>query len=155
MNKSTEIYRHWQSWIAAFDAAVDSDEWSKLGRFITEDVVYRVSGAPFDCHIRGREAVVAAFARSVRGFDHRFQRRDWSPIGIKIYESGYVQCRIHSAYQLDDANRISFEATGHWGFRDGKIDLMLDFYEAQQYDVQMALGALADLGDQFDPRYAD
>lgn len=146
MDATSEVYAQWQSWVSAFDAAVSSDDWSSLGAFLTEDVVYRVSGAPFDCHVRGREAVVAAFARSVRRFDHQFQQRSWSPIGIRVYDSGYVTCRIHSAYQLDQTHGISFEATGHWGFRDGQIDLMLDFYDAGQYDIQMALGALAELG---------
>jgi hypothetical protein len=153
MMQRKDPYALWTAWITAFEQAVASDNWSGLGGFLTDDVVYRVNGAPFDCQLRGREAVVAGFARSVRGFDRHFAQRAWSPIGIRVYDTGYLTCRIHSAYHLDDAHRISFEATGHWGFRDDKIDLMLDFYDAQQRDVQMALGALAELGDRFDPRY--
>ena len=155
MTAPIDVFPRWQAWIAAFDDAVARDDWSGLAEFLTDDVVYRVSGSPFDCHLRGRDAVIAGFARSVRGFDHRMQRRDWSAIGIRVYPSGYVTCRIHSAYRLDDANAISFEATGHWGFRDGRIDLMLDFYDDSQRDVQLALGALTALQGHVDPHYAD
>jgi len=155
MSLNADVFPRWQAWIAAFDDAVARDDWSGLAEFLSEDVVYRVSGSPFDCHLRGRDAVIAGFARSVRGFDHRMQRRDWSPIGIRVYASGYLTCRIRSAYQLDDTQGISFEATGHWGFRSGRIDLMLDFYDDSQRDVQLALGALAALQGHVDPRYAD
>lgn len=155
MNATPDVFPRWQAWIAAFDAAVASDDWSSLADFLTEDVVYRVSGSPFDCHLRGREAVIAGFARSVRGFDRRLQQRDWSPIGIRVYPSGYVTCRIRSAYRLDATQSIAFEATGHWGFRGDRIDLMLDFYDVGQRDVQIALGALAALEGHVDPRYTD
>lgn len=149
------VHTRWRAWIAAFDDAVARDDFSALGAFLTEDVVYRVHGGPFDCVLRGRQNVVAGFARSVRGFDHRTQGRDWTAIGIRVYDSGYVSCHIHSAYRLDAANRLSFEATGHWGFRGEQIELMVDVYDQGQHDVQLALGTLAALGAHVDPRYTD
>ena len=154
MNQSPEtVHSRWQAWIQAFDDAVARDDWSALGEFLTDDVVYRVNGGPFDCVLRGREAVIAGFARSVRGFDHRCLARHWTPIGIRVYPAGYVTCRIHSGYRIDTQSLLSFEATGHWGFRGDRIDLMVDFYDAAQHDVQQAFMALAALGEHVDPRY--
>ncbi len=155
MHTPEAVYTAWSHWIAAFDQSVIDDQWDRLADYLSEDVVYRVTGAPFDCQLRGRDAVIAGFARSVRNFDRRFAQREWSPIGIRIDSSGYVRCHIHSAYHLADGQAIAFEATGHWGFRDGRIDLMLDFYDSGHYDVQQALAALQQMGDAFDPRYTD
>lgn len=153
MNLSPDaVHARWQTWIRAFDDAVARDDWSGLGAFLTDDVVYRVNGSPFDCVLRGRDAVIAGFARSVRGFDHRCLARHWTPIGIRVYPA-YLTCRIDSGYRIDPQTLLSFEATGHWGFRGERIDLMADFYDAAQHDVQVAFGALAALGDHVDPRY--
>lgn len=153
MHLDNDPYQRWTQWTAAFEQAVARDDWHALGNHLTDDVIYRVMGAPFDCELRGRDAVVAGLAKSVRGFDHRFARRTWTPIGIRIFDSGYVTCRIHAGYHLDEATALHFEATGHWGFRGDRIALMLDFYDLGQRDVQQALATLATLGEAFDPRY--
>ena len=40
---------HWKTWIAAFDAAVESLDWDSLRPPIADDATYTVSGVPFAC----------------------------------------------------------------------------------------------------------
>ena len=149
----SEVLEQWRAWIDAFEATVKDDNWERLKPFLTEDVEYRVMGVPFSTHVRGRDAVVAGLAQSVRHFDRRMDDCRWSPLAIRVDEPGYLRCHILSEYKRGDDWVLAFQAEGHWGFRDGKIDLMLDFYDPQHIDVQEALAWIHEHGEGLDPRY--
>lgn len=150
----SDVLGQWRAWVDAFEKTVKDDNWDRLTPMLSEEVEYRVMGAPFSAHLRGREAVVAGLAQSVRNFDHRMDGRRWSPLAIRVDETGYVRCHILSEYMRGGERVLAFQAEGHWGFRDGKIDLMLDFYDPQHLDVQEALGWIHEHGQDLDPRYA-
>lgn len=149
------VLEQWRKWIDAFDTTVQDDNWERLSPYLTEDVVYRVTGAPFAAHLRGRDAVLKGLARSVRSFDRRMDGRRWSPLAIVADDTGYVRCNILSEYLRGGETVLAFQARGHWGFRDGRIDLMLDFYDPQHADVQAALQWIGEHGHDLDPRYSD
>lgn len=148
------VLEQWREWIDAFDTAVEDDNWSRLSPYLADDVVYRVTGAPFATHLRGRDAVLNGLERSVRNFDQRMDGRRWSPLAIVVDDTGYVRCNILSEYMRGGETVMAFQARGHWGFRDGKIDLMLDFYDPQHADVQAALQWIDAHGHDLDPRYS-
>jgi SnoaL-like domain len=143
----------WRVWIAAFDACVDDNDWDRLIPFLTEDVVYTVHGAPFACEVRGRDAVIAAFAKSIAGFDRKFSERRWLGVGIRDWATGAVSGRATGWYRLDEHPPISFSAHSQWIFRDGQISVMTDIYDVSEADSQATLTALATMGDGFDPSY--
>lgn len=65
---------------AAFEKAFESDDWSLIEPFFSEDAVYDVGlGPPFTpdtgSEIRGRDAVLAFFKQVLDAFDRRFETR--------------------------------------------------------------------------------
>lgn len=143
----------WREWIAAFDRACDDDDWERLGPFLTDDVVYAVTGAPFACEIRGRDQVIAGFAKSVRNFDHRFDERRWYGVGIRSFAPSGITGRAVGWYRLGDAPPITFSALSLWHFRGDRLSLMTDVYDTTEHDVLLTLERLAELGVDVDPSY--
>lgn len=144
----------WRDWIAAFDRACTTDDWSGLGERLSEDVVYVVAGVPYACELRGRDAVLAGFARSVRNFDRRFDSRSWSGVGIRLWTPNAVTGRARGYYTLVGKPDLTFSAQAQWIFRDGRISVMTDLYDPHEADTSAALAWLAEHGAGLDPSYA-
>lgn len=151
---TTEMMDRWYEWIAAFDASTIDDEWVRLAAFLAEDVIYAVTGAPFACELRGRDAVIAGFAKSVRGFDRKFDERRWFGVGLREWAPNAVTGRAMGWYRLGDHPPITFSARSLWLFRGDRLSMMTDVYDVAEPDVQAALTTLTMLGDGFDPSYA-
>jgi hypothetical protein len=66
-----------QRFAMAFESAFAQDRWSLVGEAMTDDVGWRVTGAPlpFGVSVSGRAAALAAIIESTEGFDRRFDRR--------------------------------------------------------------------------------
>ncbi|MCE7999402.1 MAG: nuclear transport factor 2 family protein [Rhodobiaceae bacterium] len=143
----------WRAWIADFDQTVEDDHWDRLEPYLADNVRYIVSGAPFSCSIEGRAAVLAGLRKSVQNFDHKFIKRTWHPVGVQTYEPGYVTARILSGYDKAGAPPLRFPATCHWHFLDGKIDLMLDFYDAEFVEIDETFAWLERYAPEADPSY--
>ena len=61
---------------AAFEKGFESDDWSVVEPYLSEDVVYDAPlPAPFGGHPEGREAVVAYFKQVLDALDRRFDLR--------------------------------------------------------------------------------
>jgi len=148
------MIQRWREWIAAFDAATADDDWARLGPFLTEDVIYAVTGAPFACELRGREAVIAGFEKSIRGFDRKFDERRWLGVGVRVWPPNAITARATGWYRLDSHAPITFAAKSLWLFRGDRLSLMTDIYDTSEADVQATLAALEAAGDGFDPSYA-
>lgn len=112
LDRETGMIDRWKDWIAAFDAACETDDWAPLSAFLTEDVVYIVAGAPFACEIRGRDNVIAGFRKSVYGFDRKFDSREWTGVGIKLWGIEAVTARAQGRYTRDGKAPLSFAAAG-------------------------------------------
>lgn len=147
------MLERWRQWIAAFDASCEDDEWERLAGFLDEEVRYQVSGLPFACTLEGREAVIAGFARSVRGFDRHFDERQWHGIGARFFAPGTITARATGVYRKAGLPLLCFAAHARWDFRDEKIVSMADIYDPEELDLQAALGWLADHGEAMDPAY--
>jgi hypothetical protein len=81
MNPMTQFINY----AAAFEEAYNSDDWSKLDPFFTDDAVYQPLAA-FGGPIQGREALKAAFRQMVDAFDRRFASR-----AVEILEGPTVE----------------------------------------------------------------
>jgi hypothetical protein len=149
------MIERWREWTRAFDTCCDDDQWDRLTSFLTEDVVYAVTGAPFACEIRGREEVIAGFAKSIRNFDRRFDERRWYGVGIRSFAPNGITGRATGCYLLGDHPPITFSAQSLWLFRGDRLSLMTDVYDTEECDVQLTLHRLAELGlADADPSYA-
>lgn len=145
---------HWKSWIAAFDRACQTDDWTPLAAFLTEDVVYIVAGAPFACEVRGRDAVIAAFQKSIGNFDRKFDERHWRGVGVRVWAPNAITGRAQGRYRMAGKPELIFSAYGHWYYRGDKICLMTDIYDLSEQDVIEALEWLGMHGEGLDPSYA-
>ncbi|MBX9795393.1 nuclear transport factor 2 family protein [Sphingomonas sp.] len=143
----------WRTWISAFDAAVDSDDWDRLRPLLADDATYTVSGAPFACHLAGAEAVLGGFRRSITNFDRHFDRRWWFGVGVREFAPDVVTGRAMGVYQLGDKPLLHFSAHSLWRFRDGRLAAMQDCYDPAEADVQAALVWLATHAPGLDASY--
>lgn len=143
----------WRTWTAAFDRAVESDDWESLRPLLTEDVTYTVSGVPFACHLVGADAVLAGFRKSICGFDRHFDRRWWFGVGVREFAPDVVTARAMGVYQLGDRPLLHFSVPSLWRFCGGRIAAMQDCYDLAEADIQSALGWLAEHAPHLDASY--
>ena len=130
------IIDRWREWIGVFDRACEDDDWSRLAPFLTDDVVYAVIGAPFACELRGRDAVIAGFAKAIRNFDRKFDERRWFGVGIRnSWEPNAVTGRAMGWYRIGDEAPITFSAKGLWLFRGDRLSVIVDVYDTTEHDV--------------------
>lgn len=151
------VMTRWRDWCEAFERSVVDDHWSRLVPFLTEDVQYRVTGMPFACVVKGREAVLAGFQKSFDGFDRKFDRRTHQVVGTRVFEPGHVRTRIWSGYEKAGLPKLAFPATGDWHFDGDRIGLMVDVYDAAEPELGAAFDWLAEHGEAMgglDPSYA-
>jgi hypothetical protein len=147
------MIERWREWIAAFDASVADDNWDRLIPFLCDDVVYSVANTPFACELRGRDAVIAGFAKSIRNFDHKFDERHWYGVGIRSYPPNAVAGRGMVRYRLVGNPDFCFSAHGLWIFRGNQLSIMTDVYDLEEADVIAALEWVGQYGEGFDPSY--
>ncbi len=143
----------WRAWIAAFDNTTVTGEWSKAGSFLTDDVTYIVAGVPFGCELRGRDNVLAGFAKSIENFDRKFDERRWAPVDLQIWSDQAVTCLAKGDYRLGETPPITFAAKGSWFFRGDRICLMTDIYDTSEVNAAETLQWLARYGEEMDPSY--
>lgn len=151
--KETGMIDNWRNWIAAFDRAVENDDWEALRPLLAEDATYTVSGAPFACHLVGADAVLAGFRKSIMGFDRTFDQRWWFGVGVRAFDPDVVTARATGVYRLGELPLLHFSAHSIWRFHDGRIAAMQDCYDQAEIDVQAALGWLAAYAPRSDPSY--
>ena len=147
------ILETWRDWISAFDQAFETGDWSKARSFLTDDVVYIVAGAPFACELRGREAVIGGFQKSLSNFDERIDERRWEAVDVKQWEDHAITAYAKGDYVLAGKPPITFSAQSHWFFRGDKISVMTDVYDLTQVNVQETLQRLAPHGADKDASY--
>ncbi len=148
------MLQNWKNWIAAFDAAVEQDDWASLRPFLDEDVTYTVSGVPFACDLAGVDAVLAGFRKSITNFDRHFDKRMWFGVGVRQYAPDVVTGRAMGVYRMGDLPLLHFSAASIWRFKDGKISMMQDCYDLAEADVQAALAWLGEHAPELDASYS-
>lgn len=120
------------AYAAAFEKAFESDDWSVVEPFFTEDAVYEVSAAPpFGGRFEGREAVLAFFKEILDRLDRRFDSREIELLegprenGNEVWVKGAAIYRSEGVPEL----RLVLEETLRF---DGKrISYLTDQYEPE------------------------
>lgn len=120
---------------AAFEKAYSSDDWSVVEPYFTEDAEYEVGlGPPFtpesgSC-LRGRDAVLAYFKKSLDAFDRRFATREVVLLEGPREDGDAVWIRGRADYTSPLAPDFSFELEEIATFAGNAIRRLEDRYDA-------------------------
>jgi len=135
---------------SVFETAYETGDWAPLGVFFHEDVSYEVMNMPFHCVVKGRDAVLAGFRRSVECFDKLCNRT----VGIDsvVYEEG-PNILVHSgiSFSRDGSPVISSRLWEIATYRGDLIERLIDVYDPGargEFEAWMT-----SWGEGLDPRY--
>lgn len=146
---------NFRTWFQAFEACVADDGWDRLLPLLAEHCEYRVVGVPFACTLRGRDALVAGFARSIANFDRRFEDRLHIAARTRVLDASTVRYEACTVYRTHFLPPLACAATEDLHFARGRLELIVDYYDADVVQNQDALAWLerhaATLG--LDPTY--
>ena len=134
-----------------FEATFKDDDWSRLAQYFAPDATYEVSGDPFTCSIRGRDAIFAGIKKSLDGFDRRFTTRDIALESAPVVEGDTVSLSWAVTYGRPGTPPLVLRGRSSATYDDGRIARLTDSYDAG------ALGSvrtwMAEHGRDLDPSY--
>ena len=139
------------AYAADFEKTFEDDDWTRLEGYLAEDAVYTVEGTPFDCEVRGRDAIFRAIKKSIDGFDRRFEKREILPDGPPAVEGNRVTFSGSGRYEKEgvDALTIQLAETAELD-EAGRIVSLKDVYPEGQDEM---LRWLERHRAEFDPSY--
>jgi hypothetical protein len=135
----------------AFETAYLGGDWAPLGAFYADNVTYEVMNMPFHCVLRGRDAVLAGFARSVERFDRHCTRT----VGIDASareEGANVLISAGIRFEREGAPALTSRLWEIATYVDGKVERLIDIYDVG--DNARFAAWMADWGAGLDPTYA-
>ena len=134
------------AYAAAFEKAYESDDWSLIEPFFTDDVVYDSPlPEPFGGRPEGRAAVIAHLQQSVDQLDRRFESRELEPVGGPIEEGDTVRIRGRVRYRAAGFPDFVLELEEIAHFEGDRIRRLEDVYAPDQ--VQAILDYARDHGE--------
>ncbi|MEE4380447.1 MAG: nuclear transport factor 2 family protein [Pseudomonadales bacterium] len=148
-----DIQKIWSGFVETFDEVVVSSDWSRLEEFLTEDVRYLVSGVPFACELSGRTSVLAGLRRSVDNFDAHFDTRHYEAVASREFPPNLIVSDVWSRYVRSGQEPLQFPVRSSFFFRDDRICLLADCYDADAIELQRAFAWLERNAGPYDPRY--
>ena len=114
---------------AAFEKAFESDDWSVLQPYFTEDAVYDSPlPSPFGGRPEGRQAVLDYFERTLDGLDRRFATRELQLLEGPVEEGDTVWVRGSATYRADGVPDFALELKETVHFEGDRIRLLEDEY---------------------------
>ncbi len=116
------------AYAADFEKTFEDDDWTRLEGYFAEDATYTVTGTPFDCTVRGRDAIFRAIKKSIDGFDRRFDKREIVPDGPPVVAG----------------NRVTFSGTGHYE-KEGVDALTIQLRETVELNEAGRIVSLVDV----------
>ena len=135
-----------QEYADAFEEVFESDDWSLLEPFFTEDAVYEIhAGPPFGARNEGRDTVFAALKTSLDINDRRFDTRKLEVLEGPELRDGAVWFRWRASYERAGTPGMVIEGVETARFEGNRISLLEDtFSEESQAAVLQFLGAHGD-----------
>jgi hypothetical protein len=135
-----------QQYADAFEEVFESDDWSLLDPYFTEDAIYEIhAGPPFGARSEGRDNVFAALKASLDGNDRRFDSRELEVLEGPELRDGAVWFRWQARYQRAETPGMVIEGVETARFEGERIALLEDtFTEESQAAVLQFLGAYGD-----------
>lgn len=121
----------------AFEEAVEDDDWSRLERYLTEDVTYLNVGGP-DPKSEGRDAVIAFLKADVTNTDRRFDTRNLMALTSPATEGKHLSRLWRCTYSLADTPNLAVEGEARYVFENGLI---------KKIEEEVTLDSMKDLGE--------
>ncbi|MBY0400516.1 nuclear transport factor 2 family protein [Myxococcota bacterium] len=126
------------AYATAFESTVQDDDWDRIKPYFSPDAVYEVESGIVGARMIGPDAICAGIRRSLGGFDRRFASRRLEPLGMpEQLEDG---CRIEwkAHYEQPGVEPLTIRGASTARFRDGKIVLLADRFEASDEEAFLA-----------------
>jgi hypothetical protein len=105
---------------AAFESAVEDDDWSRLEKYLAEDATYLNVGGP-DPKSEGREEVIKFLKEDVKNTDKRFDTRTLIAITEPKVEGDRLSRRWRCIYTLAGAPDLVVEGEARYQFENDLI----------------------------------
>ena len=105
---------------AAFEDAVEDDDWTRLEQYLAEDATYLNVGGP-DPKSEGRDAVIAFLKADVANTDRRFDSRKLIALTPPIAEGERLSRQWRCTYSLLDTPDLVVEGEARYLFETGLI----------------------------------
>jgi hypothetical protein len=114
------IIDRFEAFAAEFEAAVQDGDWSRLEKYLSEDVSYLNVGGS-DPKSVGRQAVLAYLKADVSAVDRRFDHRDLVALTPPIAEGNRLSRRWRCTYRLTGAPDLVVEGEARYLFEGDLI----------------------------------
>lgn len=109
-----------ESFAAAFEAALEDDDWSRLEKYLAEDATYVNVGGP-DPKSEGREAIIAYLKEDVSNTDRRFDSRTLVALTPPEAEGNRLSRHWRCTYTLSGAPDLLVEGEARYLFEGDLI----------------------------------
>ena len=130
------IINTFESFAADFEAAVEDDDWSRLGKYLTEDATYLNVGGP-DPKCEGRDAILAFLKADVANSDRRFDTRTLIALTPPTAEDSHLSRQWRCTYTLAGVPDLVVEGEARYVFEG---DLIKGIEEEITTDSMQNLG---------------
>jgi len=130
------IINTFESFAADFEAAVEDDDWSRLGKYLTEDATYLNVGGP-DPKCEGRDAILAFLKADVANSDRRFDTRTLIALTPPTAEDNHLSRQWRCTYTLAGVPDLVVEGEARYVFEG---DLIKGIEEEITTDSMQNLG---------------
>lgn len=131
------------AWFDAFEQCVTDGDWTRLVPLLDEDCQYLVIGVPFACHVRGKDAVIEGFSRSIASFDRRFDERLHVAARTRICAADYVRYESFTRYRKAALPPLIVSVDEQLVLRNGRVSMIVDYYDPTLRQTIEATGWLA------------
>ena len=131
------------AYAAAFETAFESDDWSVLEQFFTDDASNELNGT----RVEGRSAVLQSFRDSVTMFDRRFDGRTLRFAEGPVVEDGVVRLKAVVRYERRGLPALEVVGEEWFHFAGDRIQRHVD----QVLNLDEVMGYLARHGDALRP----
>ena len=130
------IIETFENFAADFEAAVEDDDWSRLGKYLTEDATYLNVGGP-DPKCEGRDAILAFLKADVANSDRRFDTRTLIALTPPTAEDNHLSRQWRCTYTLAGVPDLVVEGEARYVFEG---DLIKGIEEEITTDSMQNLG---------------
>jgi hypothetical protein len=146
-----DLLQRFGAYALDFEKTFEDDDWSRLEGYFAEDATYTIKGTPFDCEVRGRDAIFRAIKKSIDGFDRRFDKREIVPGGPPVVDGNRVTFSGTGQYEKKGVDSLTIELSETAELdEEGRIVSLVDVYPEGQDEM---LGWLERHSAEFDPSY--
>ena len=116
---------------AAFDQAFESDDWSLVESYFTEDAVYEVPGGPpFGKLVEGLENIISSFQTDVNLFDRKFDERIVELVKPPYEEGTVVHAPWRAVFRKEGFPDLELTGTEQAHFEGDKISRLVSVIDA-------------------------